>query len=304
MEVEFLINIRYTMLVTDTEWIIWHSKLAKMADYHEKTSIYRFPQSLGAMIVRPDSAILPRKAIETIPSVPISLPQPLCSQSVRTGFTGRILEPVRSSSPAQTSGSLERSRNNVILEGAPKAIVHLTSPRARIASPPRAFVDCPRHSEANSPGSFSYSEALFDSLASPSTSSSAFLVSLNGPRTPLTHKVVTRGSNGWGSPLPSAYISPSFYCSPGPRNPLSMLSPGDFKNFSLRELKHKHDLPSNSSMAPSGYSTLDIRSEHLHYQQLGKSRNKVRTGPIPQASQSELPIFDWTAELPLLSPFF
>lgn len=293
----------YTLLVTETEWIRWHSKLAKLADYHEKTSIYRFPQSLAATIMRPVSAILPRKATETIPSVPVSLPQPLCSQSVRTGSTGSILEPVRSSSPAQTSGSLERSRDNAILEGAPKAIVDLISRQARIASPPREFDDCPRHSEANSLGSFSYSEARSDSLASPSTSSSASAVSLNGPRTLLTPKVVIRGNNGWGSPLPSAYLSPSSYCSPGPRNPLSMLSPGDFKNFSSKELKHKSGLPSNSSMTPSGYSTPDIRPEHLHYQQLGKSRNEVHTGPIPQASQSEVPIFDWTAELPLLSPF-
>ncbi|RDW88592.1 hypothetical protein BP6252_00624 [Coleophoma cylindrospora] len=318
MEVEFLSNMRYSLLASKEQWEEWQTKLGKFWTYCDQAS--RAPVNLPSPLSGPIS----HAALPSPPASMQSSPPSLASTYTTTPYTQNLQYPSTSSSnnyapplvsplpamPDLRATARKRSYDHEAEEPVAKRVTRSTANAPSAA--PQARHDLPRlpvpnltvstsqpmnngHYDARA---FAQNVPLLPPLSGRAMSTVFPTTPTWTPQLPMLTPTGPSNGNQHGSQSANGYGTPSRRQSPhSVQELLSLRSSPTSANFSAHNLGHispsfflqhrsspyKPVRHVNTLLYPPPSASMHDYSanvEHMHYQPLGK-RNDYRAGVVP-----------------------
>ncbi|KAE8450930.1 hypothetical protein EG329_005370 [Mollisiaceae sp. DMI_Dod_QoI] len=312
MEVEFLSNMRYSLLASEKQWAEWHQKLRKFRIYCERAANAPLPPVLPQALPAPSFQ-------STLPSPPSLQPSPPHTYPVSSDLTNSHhyqppLSQAPLSSPLSSMPELDfrgynRKRNydGEAEEPVAKRVTRPATTQSQyVPNLPPARTDIPRLPVPNL--TISTSQPMVNGYNS-ATSMAPNVPLLPPPNGRAMSTVYPSTPSSWGPQLPmltptgpspanNGYTTPSRRHSPGsvhdllsygsspisgsyPNHTPGHISPSVFlqqRSSPYKPVRHVNTLlypPPSASM--HDYS---VNADQMHYQPLGK-RNDYRAGVVP-----------------------
>ncbi len=290
MEVEFLSNMRYSLLASKGQWAEWQTKLGKFAEYVDRASKVPLPQPVMQCSLPSPSYSVGSQSVTGSPYPPANMSA--TEQNQQYPATRYSLP-----APAQFPPLVrKRSLEDMVVEQAPKRVATVYN-RQVPANPAIARQTMPRLPAPNlsipatanmSYASFAPSLPSFDKAMSqvfPTTSAYTPQPQMSLP--PLNS---AQAAN-------IGYNTPSRRQSPGRMgvhsinsSPVTGVFSNNVQSNSPSVYYHQRTSPYKPVMLPktllypppsSSFNHLQPHVEQMHYQPLGK-RNDYRTGVVPE----------------------